>query len=925
MITLHEEGVFLTKEGPKAQGPVSPAEGRARTLAWRILQAHSSSGDPEKLRIRFDAMASHDITYVGIVQQARASGMKEFPIPYALTNCHNSLCAVGATINEDDHVFGLSAAKKYGGIYVPANQSVIHSYAREQLAGCGKMILGSDSHTRYGALGTMAVGEGGPELAKQLLKNTWDIAYPKVVLVYLSGKPKQGVGPHDVAIALVKATFASGFVNNCVLEFAGPGVKDLPIDFRNGIDVMTTETTCLSSIWETDGETEGFYQAHGRQEEYKELHPEDGAWYDKYIEIDLSKAEPMIALPFHPSNAWTIREFLDSAPEILAQVEADAQKRFPKANVKLTDKVHDGGVWADQGVIAGCAGGLFDNITEAADILRGQSCGDGYFVLDVYPTSVPVSLELTKNGATADLLQSGAIIKPSFCGPCFGAGDVPANNGLSLRHTTRNFPNREGSKPGEGQFAAVCLMDARSIAATAANGGKITPATEFDYETSRREYHFDKGVYGKRVYNGFGKPQPETELILGPNITDWPKMQPLTDNLLLELAAVLRDPVTTTDELIPSGETSSYRSNPLRLAEFTLSRREPAYVGRAKAVAEQEAGRRAGKTPEKLQKLLERAENCRYADEKAKMEEHLSGSLNEKQLAALKRWPVTAENTQFGSCVFANKPGDGSAREQAASCQKVLGGFANICYSFATKRYRSNCINWGILPFTLDQGTDFPYEAGDCVFVPNIREAIRAGKKEIPAKVLKADGTTAEITLHVDGLTDDEREIILDGCLMNYYAKKADPRLRTLPIDAGREELIGLLEDWTELLAEEKYAEALSMFLPDYSAADWTPELLESTVYGYGCGGYTREEAAAEFGSADFKVTSLKDSPDREEIHKAIDISSDYGWMGQDDIAVIHYDKLPLNGKPSDLTARFFVRKLDSKTITLAFIDLHVM
>ncbi len=743
MITLHDGGVFLSEGALHAAAPISPGEGRQRTLAWNILQAHSVSGDLERLRIRFDAMVSHDITYVGIIQQARASGMREFPMPYALTNCHNSLCAVGGTINEDDHVFGLSAARKYGGIYVPANQSVIHSYAREQLAGCGRMILGSDSHTRYGALGTMAVGEGGPELAKQLLKNTWDVPYPKVVLVYLTGTPKRGVGPHDVAIALVKATFESGFVNNCVLEFAGPGIAGLPIDFRNGLDVMTTETTCLSSIWETDRETKGFYETHGRPEEYRELHPSDFAWYDKYIEVDLSRIEPMIALPFHPSNAWTIREFLAGAPDILSAVEADARKRYPKAKVNLLQKIRDGGVWADQGVIAGCAGGLFDNITEAADILRGGSCGAGYFALDVYPTSVPVSLELTKIGAATDLLQSGAVIKPSFCGPCFGAGDVPAHNGLSLRHTTRNFPNREGSKPGEGQFAAVCLMDARSIAATARNGGKITPATETDYEPVRHSYRFDTGVYEKRVYNGFGKPRPEEELILGPNITDWPNVQPLAENLLIELAAVLRDPVTTTDELIPSGETSSYRSNPLRLAEFTLSRREPAYVGRAKAAAEIESRRLAGGIPEKL-------------------------------LALLKRAGGKAEETQFGSCIFASRPGDGSAREQAASCQKVLGGLANICYGFATKRYRSNCINWGILPFTLDEGTPFPYEAGDCVFVPDIRNAVQTGREDISAKVLKADGGEADITLHIRGLTAEEREIILDGCLMNYYAKRAE-------------------------------------------------------------------------------------------------------------------------------------------------------
>ena len=746
MIALHENGAFLVNGAPCASASLSPDEGRKRTMAYKILQSHSVSGDPAHLQIKFDALISHDITYVGIIQQARASGMKEFPVPYALTNCHNSLCAVGGTINEDDHVFGLSAAKKYGGIYVPANQSVIHSYAREQMAGCGRMILGSDSHTRYGALGTMAVGEGGPELAKQLLKNTWDIDYPEVVLVYLTGTPRQGVGPHDVAIALVKATFSSGFVNNRVLEFCGPGIAALPIDYRNGIDVMTTETTCLSSIWETDEVTEGFYQAHQRPEDYRPLHPQEGAYYDRYIEIDLSRVEPMIALPFHPSNAWTIREFLDNAEEILSGVEADARKRYPKADPQLCCKIHDGGVWADQGVIAGCAGGLFDNITEAADILRGGSTGNGAFTLDVYPTSVPVSLELTKIGATADLLETGAVIKPSFCGPCFGAGDVPANNGLSLRHTTRNFPNREGSKPGEGQFAAVCLMDARSIAATALNGGKITPATDIHYTPVHHDYHFDKGVYDRRLYYGFGKADPSVELVMGPNITDWPKMQPLAENLLVELAAVLRDAVTTTDELIPSGETSSYRSNPLRLAEFALSRREPAYVGRAKAVAALEAERLAGKAPEKLKAILDKVGDG----------------------AAL------LEDTQFGSCVFANKPGDGSAREQAASCQKVLGGFANICYEFATKRYRSNCINWGILPFTLDQGTEFPYESGDYVFVPGIRTAIVSGTEDIPAKVIRADGTVEDLMLHVRGLTEDEKEIILDGCLMNYYAKRAD-------------------------------------------------------------------------------------------------------------------------------------------------------
>ena len=742
MIQLTDHGMYLVNGVPQETAATDREEARRRTMAWQILQAHNVSPDPMQLRIRFDAMVSHDITYVGIIQQARASGMKEFPIPYALTNCHNSLCAVGGTINEDDHMFGLSAAKKYGGIYVPANQSVIHSYAREQMAKCGSMILGSDSHTRYGALGTMAVGEGGPELAKQLLKNTWDTPMPKVVLVYLTGTPRQGIGPHDVAIALVKATFESGFVNNCVLEFAGPGIKSLPIDFRNGIDVMTTETTCLSSIWETDEVTQGFYEAHKRPEDYKPLHPGQDAYYDKMITIDLSKMESMIALPFHPSNAWTIHEFLENAQELLAKVEADAKRRFPKANPQLTDKIHDGAVWADQGVIAGCSGGLFDNITEAADIVRGHYTGSGAFSFDVYPTSVPVSLELMKVGSTADLLASGAIIKPSFCGPCFGAGDVPANNGLSLRHTTRNFPNREGSKPGEGQFAAVCLMDARSIAATAANGGRITAATDVEYTPVHHEYHFDKEVYDNRLYYGFGKADPSVELVMGPNITDWPKMYNLTENLLVELAAVIHDPVTTTDELIPSGETSSYRSNPLRLAEFTLSRRVPEYVPRAKDVAAREAQRRSGQVPASLLETLGRVGDAQEL----------------------------AQTTQFGSCVFANKPGDGSAREQAASCQKVLGGFANICYEYATKRYRSNCINWGILPFTIDQGTPFDYQPGDCVFVPGIRAAIENGAEDIPAQVICRDGSTHDLLLHVRGLTQDEKEIILDGCLMNYYA-----------------------------------------------------------------------------------------------------------------------------------------------------------
>ena len=741
MIKLTSHGVFLKDGKISASADITPAEARKNTIAYSILNAHNKSGNDENLKIKFDALVSHDITYVGIIQTARASGLREFPIPYAMTNCHNSLCAVGGTINEDDHVFGLSAAKKYGGIYVPANQSVIHSYAREELAGCGKMILGSDSHTRYGALGTLGVGEGGPELVKQLLSNTYDVKAPEVVLVYLTGKPKKGIGPHDVAIALVGATFGNGFVKNKILEFVGPGIKNLSIDFRNGIDVMTTETTCLSSIWETDEVTKAHYEAHCRPEEYKKLSPVGTAYYDSMIEIDLDKMESMIALPFHPSNAYTIHEFLENADEILAKVEKEAKDKFGKTNYDLRSKIKDGKVIADQGIIAGCAGGMFDSIDEAASILRGGSTGNGYFSLSVYPTSIPVSLELTKIGVTADLLAAGAVIKPSFCGPCFGAGDVPANNGLSLRHTTRNFPNREGSKPGDGQIAGVALMDARSIAATALNGGVITAATDVDYDYTPHEYKFDKSVYEKRVYYGYGKADPDAELILGPNITDWPKQYELADNLLVKLAAVIHDPVTTTDELIPSGETSSYRSNPLRLSEFALSRRVPEYVSRSKAVSATETARRNGDAPEELISVLSKV-----------------GDAN-----------TLMNNTQFGSCVFANKPGDGSAREQAASCQKVLGGFANICYEFATKRYRSNCINWGILPFTLPADAKFEYEVGDYVFVKGIRQAIMDGKEEFNATVIKADGTTEELTLYVKGLTPDEKEIILDGCLMNYY------------------------------------------------------------------------------------------------------------------------------------------------------------
>lgn len=748
MIELINHGVYLKDGVPQCQCEcgVTPEEGRKRTIAYSILSTHNVSGDDKKLRIKFDQLISHDITYVGIIQTARASGLKQFPMPYAMTNCHNSLCAVGGTINEDDHVFGLSAAKRYGGIFVPTNQSVIHSYAREMMAGCGQMILGSDSHTRYGALGTMGVGEGGGELVKQLLQNTWDLNAPEVILVYLENAPKRGVGPHDVAIALVGSVFKNGFVKNKVLEFTGPGAQNLSVEFRNGIDVMTTETTCLSSIWSTDEKVHDYFRAYGREDAYKELKPGQCAYYDGMIRIDLSKIEPMIALPFHPSNAYTIKDFTANAKDLLHGVEEEAVKSFgKKIKIDLASKVlPDGRVMADQGIIAGCSGGLYDNIVEAASILDGGSTGNGYFGLSVYPTSVPVSLELTRIGAAAKLLAAGAVIKPSFCGPCFGAGDVPANNGFSIRHTTRNFPNREGSKPGDGQISAVALMDARSIAATARNAGVITPATEIDYDNSVPEYHFDGSIYGKRIYNGFGKPDPDTELKFGPNITDWPTMYPLTDNILLELAAVIKDPVTTTDELIPSGETSSYRSNPLRLAEFALSRRVPEYVGRCKEINAMDIARREGNAPIKVKDALAKVGNP-------------DGLVN---------------TTGVASVLFANKPGDGSAREQAASCQKVLGGAANICYEYATKRYRSNCINWGMLPFTLDAGTPFDYAPGDLVFVPDVRKRLEKGCEDFPAEVLRQTGEKAELLLHVKGLTPDERDILLDGCLMNYYAKR---------------------------------------------------------------------------------------------------------------------------------------------------------
>ena len=744
MITLNPNGVYLLDGKTIAsEGPLGKDEARENTITYQILRKHDVDGGKGKqLHIRFDAMVSHDITYVGIIQTARASGLEKFPLPYAMTNCHNSLCAVGGTINEDDHVFGLSAAKKYGGIYVPANQAVIHQYAREALTACGNMILGSDSHTRYGSLGNMGVGEGGGELVKQLLKNTWDINAPEVVLVWLEGKPKHGIGPHDVAISLVKAVFESGFVKNKVLEFAGPGVASLPIDFRNGIDVMTTETTCLSSIWITDGEVKKYFEMHNRPEAYKELKPGKVAYYDSMVTIDLSSQESMIALPYHPSNAVSIHELQDNPEKVLKTIEEDTRKRFgDKVHPDLLSKIKDGKVYADQGIIAGCSGGTYDNLSEAASILKGKSIGNDYFTMSAYPQSTPVYLATTRNHIAEELLEAGVVIKPAFCGPCFGAGDVPSNNGLSIRHTTRNFPNREGSKPGQGQISMVALMDARSIAATAANGGVITAATDIAYEDTHKPYQFDGRIYEKRIYNGFGKADLSVELRYGPNIKDWPVMPAMQENMLLELAAVIHDPVTTTDELIPSGETSSYRSNPLKLSEFALSRRVPEYVGRSKRIQEDDRNRRAGVVSEDLRKAL-----------------MIAGT--------------SADNTSFGSCVFANKPGDGSAREQAASCQKVLGGDANICYEYATKRYRSNCINWGIVPFTIGPDTPFDYEAGDYVFVPGIRKAILGGAEQIEARVITRNGKSTPVTLYFKPLTEDERQILADGCLMNYYKNR---------------------------------------------------------------------------------------------------------------------------------------------------------
>ena len=741
---LHDHGVYLVNGQLTDTAPahVTEAEARKGTIAYGILKAHNTAPDMKDLRIKFDSMTSHDITYVGIIQTARASGMEKFPLPYVLTNCHNSLCAVGGTINEDDHQFALSAAHKYGGIYVPPNMAVIHSYNREMMAGCGRMILGSDSHTRYGALGTMAVGEGGGELAKQLVGRTYDMAMPGVICVYLTGRLNPGVGPHDVALALVGATYANGYVKNKVMEFVGPGVASLSADCRNGIDCMTTETTCWSSIWQTDGVTEEYLAGHGRADAYKELKPADVAYYDGCIELDLSKIECMIALPMHPSYAYPIRELKANAKDLLHEIETRANEQLSgKVKMDLVSKVRtDGSIYVDQGIVAGCSGGTYENLCAVADILRGKSCGNGEFKFSAYPDSMPTYLELVKNGVVADIVSAGGIFRECFCGPCFGAGDTPANGEFSIRHTTRNFPNREGSKPGDGQLSGVLLMDARSIAATARNHGVVTSAAEVDYPAPapvRRT--FDGGVYGRRVYFGYGKAQPEAPLHYGPNIAEWPAIPPLGEELLLQVASVLRDPVTTTDELIPSGETSSYRSNPLKLASFALSRRDPDYVPRARATQALEETRRSGAMPPELQSV-------------------------QKALSIPDMGRV-----QIGSVLFANKPGDGSAREQAASCQRVLGGCANLCYEFATKRYRSNCVNWGMLPFTLAEGTDFPGHPGDFLYVPQVREKVTRGDEEFPALLLTDSGIHA-LTLYLKNTTAEERELLLTGCLMNHYA-----------------------------------------------------------------------------------------------------------------------------------------------------------
>ena len=776
MIELTQNGVFLvngtelfeadetgSRAAAEAAGvsAIDPADASKSTMAYNILTSHNTSGDDEKLRIKFDMLTSHDITFVGIIQTARASGLEKFPIPYVLTNCHNSLCAVGGTINEDDHVFGLSCAKRYGGVYVPPHQAVIHQFARERLAACGRMILGSDSHTRYGALGTMAMGEGGPELVKQLLSKTYDINRPDVICIYLTGEPAPGVGPQDVALAIIAAVFDKGYVNNKVMEFTGPGVSSLSADFRIGVDVMTTETTCLSSIWRTDDKIAEFYDIHGRSEDYKELNPGPVAYYDGAVKVDLSTIRPMIAMPFHPSNAYEIEEVVNNPGDILKECEERAKVSLGEdVDYNLTNKLRDGKIHVDQGIIAGCAGGGFENICAAADILEGQSTGSDAFTLSVYPASMPVYMELIKNGAAAKLMATGAVLKTAFCGPCFGAGDTPANGDLSIRHSTRNFPNREGSKLQNGQIASVALMDARSIAATAAKGGVLTPATEVNIKYTNPKYFFDSTIYENRVFDSHGKADESAEVRFGPNIKDWPSMPALTDNLLLKVVSVITDPVTTTDELIPSGETSSYRSNPLGLAEFALSRKDPAYVGKAKAVHAVEQLREEGLNP---------------ADVSGKSHDDGNGNKISVTFEFFDKWntlvrefpQITGENTGIGSVIYAVKPGDGSAREQAASCQKVLGGWANIANEYATKRYRSNLINWGMLPFIIDKG-DLPFTIDDYIYIPGIADAIREEKSEIKVYCLHGS-TMTSFNLRLGALTDDERQIILKGCLINYY------------------------------------------------------------------------------------------------------------------------------------------------------------
>lgn len=766
MVKLYDGGAYLVhgtelvpdQEAEKVAALTGKAPNKAEakkgTIAYSILKNHNTSDHMDHLKLRFDSMASHDITFVGIIQTARASGLKEFPIPYIMTNCHNSLCAVGGTINEDDHVFGLSAAKKYGGIFVPPHIAVIHQYMREMMAGCGRMILGSDSHTRYGALGTMAIGEGGGELVKQLLCDTYDVAYPGVVAIYLTGSPAPSVGPHDVALAIIGAVFKSGYVKNKIMEFVGPGVSSMDTDYRNGVDVMTTETTCLSSIWKTDEDTKAYLDLHGRGDAYKELNPEEVAYYDGVVYVDLSTIKPMIALPFHPSNTYEIEELNNNLGDILRTVEKEAERIVgsSKANLSLTDKIVNGKLMVQQGVIAGCAGGNYSNVMAAAHILTGKNCGNDIFNLSVYPSSQPVYMDLVKKGAISELMAAGATVRTAFCGPCFGAGDTPSNNSLSIRHTTRNFPNREGSKPGNGQISCVALMDARSIAATAANGGYLTSAEGYGEDYQVPAYEFDPSSYERRVYQGFGKAQPEVPLIYGPNIKDWPAMSALTENIMLRVCSKIMDPVTTTDELIPSGETSSYRSNPLGLAEFTLSRRDPEYVERSKKVNALEQARKAGTSPLEADRSLASAFKA------------LAAYLNQPEL--------NVGETEIGSMIYAVKPGDGSAREQAASCQRVLGGLANIAKEYATKRYRSNVMNWGMLPFLLDAEPDF--EVGDFIYVPGIRIALDGDMNHIPAYVVKNEegNPIHEIELHIADMTPEEREIVKAGCLINYNRNK---------------------------------------------------------------------------------------------------------------------------------------------------------